>query len=179
MTAKKESAKKRGRPTKYTKALADKITDRLAKGDSLRKICRDDDMPDEKAVRLWVIEDREGFSPRYTRARELQAHHLFDETLEIADDGTNDTYEDGKGVEHVDHEVVQRSKLRIDTRKWYLSKLLPKVYSDKQVVEVLGPSGGPLQVVVTRQVVRAPEHVGPNRIAALADGNGNGDGQPS
>ena len=179
MTAKKEPARKRGRPTKYTKALADKIAVRLASGESLRAICRDEDMPQEPTVRSWALDDREGFFAQYTRARTIQAHHIFDETLEIADDVSRDTYTDKEGVEHVDHEVVQRSRLRVDTRKWYLSKLLPKVYSDKQVVEVLGPAGGPLQVTVTHQVVRAPEHVQPNRIAALADGNGNGDGQPS
>lgn len=167
------SKKKLGRPSKYTQALADEITDRLAKGESLRAICRDDGMPDEKAVRVWAIEDREGFYPQYTRAREIQAHHLFDQTLEIADDGTNDTYEDGE----VRQDVLARSKLRIDTRKWYLSKVLPKVYSDKQVMEVRTPDG-PLQIVVTRQVVQA-EKGPPNRIAVLAEGNGNGDGQPS
>jgi hypothetical protein len=97
----------------------------------------------------WVVEDREGFSPRYARAREIQAYDIADELLEIADDARNDWMEREGGAEAVAFELngenIQRSRVRIDTRKWLLSKMLPKVYGDKSEVAVTGANGGPVQ----------------------------------
>lgn len=125
---------KRGRPTIYSNKLADKICVRLAQGESLLSICKDDGMPHTSTVYQWVL-DNDEFSDKYDTARIMQANHMFDELLEIADDGTNDYMEreakDGSTYEIVNSEVVQRSKLRVDTRKWYLSKLAPKIYGDK------------------------------------------------
>ncbi len=124
-----------GRPTDYTEELARRICSELATGRSLRDVCRDDDMPAESTVRLWVIEDRSGFSAQYTRAREIGYHAMADETLEIADDGTNDwtarQNADGESALVVNSDHIQRSRLRVDTRKWMLSKVLPKIYGDK------------------------------------------------
>ena len=61
---------------------------------------------------------------------------MADEILDIADDGQNDTYVDDEGREKVDFENVKRSILRVDTRKWYLSKLAAKRYGDKQQLDV-------------------------------------------
>lgn len=139
------SKAERGRPSTYTQEVADAICELMSTGRSLRAVCRLDDMPSESTVRSWALDDREGFFAQYTRARALQAHALFDQTLEIADDGTNDTYVDGDGNDVVDHDVLQRSRLRVDTRKWYLSKVLPKVYGDKVAMEHSGPGGGPIE----------------------------------
>lgn len=125
------------RPTSYTPELADQICDALASGTkTLRELCRDEGMPAEATVRGWVLDDREGFAAKYARARELGYHSMFDEIIEIADDGTNDWVErkreNGEGSETVfDHEHLARSKLRVDTRKWALSKALPKMYGDR------------------------------------------------
>ncbi len=59
-----------------------------------------------------------------------------EEIVDIADDATNDWMErrnEEGGVSAVvaDHEHISRSKLRVDSRKWIASKLLPKVYGDK------------------------------------------------
>jgi hypothetical protein len=51
--------------------------------------------------------------------------------LEIADDGRNDTYEDENGHQHVNTDHIQRSRLRIDARKWLASKMAPKKYGDR------------------------------------------------
>jgi hypothetical protein len=69
-------------------------------------------------------------------------HH--DEALEIADETSDDwiTTEDGKKI--LDHEHVQRSRLRVDTRKWAASKLAPKKYGDK--FQHVGEGGGPIRV---------------------------------
>lgn len=91
-----EEGNKRGRPSKYSEELALEICSRIAEGESLLKICRDDHMPRRETVHVWVLEgekhtmsdgfDQKGeeirvsFSNKYARARELQAEYLFDET---------------------------------------------------------------------------------------------------
>ena len=120
-----------GRPCTYTPEIAAEICRRLAEGETLRAICRSDDMPHESTVRSWALDDREGFSTHYTRARELGYLRLADEILEIADDSSSDTLKDDQGNERLNTEFVARSRIRIDTRKWLLSKCLPKVYGDK------------------------------------------------
>jgi hypothetical protein len=130
-----DDAPKRGRPSLYTPELAAEICARLAEGQSLREICRNDHMPSESRVREWASTDREGFSSHYATAREIGYRRMADELLEIADDGTNDWVkrqrQDGSTETVFDAEHYQRSRLRVDTRKWLLSKALPKIYGDK------------------------------------------------
>lgn len=134
--------KKRGPPSKYNQALAAEICERLANGESLRSICRDEHMPSDFAVRNWVIHDVEGFASHYTRARDAGLDVLADEVLEIADDGTNDWMEkhgkNGGTFIAENGEAMARSRLRFDARRWYLSKLAPKRYGDRQAVELSG-----------------------------------------
>lgn len=129
---------KRGRPSLYTDEVAKEICARLSSGQSLREVCRDESMPHEATVRTWVREDYNGFYTQYTQARELGYHAMADELLEIADDGQNDWMErnadDGSAWE-ANGEHLQRSRLRVDTRKWMLSKVLPKIYGDKVGIE--------------------------------------------
>lgn len=124
-----------GRPSLYTAEAADKILELLAEGQTLREICRNhDDLPVEGTVRLWAVQDREGFRQRYLDAREIGYHAMADEVLEIADDGRNDwTERQGENGNTVvaDHEHISRSRLRFDARRWLLSKALPKVYGDR------------------------------------------------
>ncbi len=137
LTSQKEQAeaiKKNGRPSIYSKELALTICKRLSMGESLRRICQDDEMPNASTVHEWVLEDREGFAKQYARAREIQAENMFDEILDIADDGSNDfmTITKGKEAYNIeDKEVTNRSRLRVDSRKWYLSKVLPKKFGEK------------------------------------------------
>lgn len=142
----------RGRPTEYTPEIADEICSLLACGRTLRDICRDDGMPPESTVRQWALDDREGFSARYAQAREIGYHSMADETLEIADDASNDWMEtngdDSEGWK-ANGEHIQRSRLRVDTRKWMLSKVLPKVYGDRTSVEHTGKDGGPIKTETT------------------------------
>ena len=136
-----------GRPSVYTREIADAICARLAAGESLRSICRDEDMPAEAAVRQWALDDREGFYAQYTRSRDIGLDVLADETLEISDDGRNDWVAkadpENPGYQY-NGEAVGRSRLRVDTRKWYLSKLAPKRYGEKFAAEVTGKDGAPL-----------------------------------
>jgi hypothetical protein len=121
---------KLGRPSSFTQEVADLICDGLAEGYSLRKICREESMPNISTVCRWLATN-EDFRKQYAHAREVQADTLFDETLDIADDGRNDTYLDEDGNPRTNHDVIARSKLRVETRKWMAGKLKPKVYGDK------------------------------------------------
>lgn len=96
-------------------------------------------MPDRSTVFRWLnTPSLERFCDQYARAREAQADRFAEEILQIADDGKNDTYVDENGVKRVDQDNVNRSKLRVDARKWLASKLAPKKYGDKQQVEMSG-----------------------------------------
>lgn len=144
-------AKKPGRPSKFTKELANDICERLASGESLRTICMAEGMPGERTVYTWLLDD-EAFQQQYARAREAQADALVEEIREIADDGSNDWMEvrlkSGEVKVVLDQEHVQRSRLRIDTRKWLMSKMAPKKYGDK--MQHTGADGeGPVEVVVS------------------------------
>lgn len=129
-----------GRPTLYTEAIGDEICERLAAGESLIGICREERMPAESTVRAWALDAGHPISAKYTRARELQAERLADEIFEIADDGTNDwmtrTLKGGLEIEVPNEEVLSRSRLRVEARKWYLSKVLPKKYGESKTLRI-------------------------------------------
>jgi hypothetical protein len=127
-----------GRKSMYSEAIAEIICQRLADGESLNKICKDDGFPSESAVRAWNLDDLHGFSAKYTRARSIGYELLADEILAISDDGLNDTYKDDNGRTKVDRDIIDRSRLRVDSRKWMLSKMLPKVYGDRLGLEHSG-----------------------------------------
>lgn len=147
------------RPSDFSPELATEICRRIAEGASLRKVCQADDMPDKATVLRWLaIRVNTEFRDQYARARELWADGLFDETLEIADDATNDVkiVETGDmAIEVVNHENIQRSRLRVDTRKWAAARLAPKKYGDRIVNEHSGPDGGaiPVQLSATKAQV--------------------------
>lgn len=103
-------------------------------------------MPDDRTVRNWALDKEHVFYPQYARAREFAYHAMADDLLEIADDGRNDWMEkqgedDAGWLANGEH--LQRSRLRVDTRKWMLSKVLPKVYGDKMMHQ--GDPENPLQ----------------------------------
>lgn len=129
-------AKKNGRPTIFTQKLADEICARLAEGESMRTVCLSDKMPALSSVFKWLRED-EKFSEQYARAKQESTDALAEEILDISDESSNDWMEIHHGNDDenvswkVNNEAVQRSKLRVDTRKWLMSKMKPKKYGDK------------------------------------------------
>lgn len=134
------------RPTDYCQQVADDICQRLAEGESLRAICRDDEMPALSSVFRWLTLHKE-FSDQYARAREEQAEALADEIVGIADEecttvraDKHGSHEDAEGdVEVVfDATAVARNRLRVEARKWVASKLKPKKYGDKTQLEHSG-----------------------------------------
>lgn len=128
----------------FEPGTAEKILEGLREGRSLRQVCKGAEMPSASCVRKWAEEDAE-FGVQYARARDQGLLQLADDLVQIADDGTND-YK-GDGSLDIDH--LQRSKLRVDTRKWILSKLVPKIYGDKQVIEHQG------EIKLTDRLLRA------------------------
>ena len=133
------------RPSEFTQQIADQICEMLADGRSLRSICEADEMPAKSTVFKWLAERKE-FSDQYARAREAQADSWADDIVQISDDGENDTYKDEDGHERVSQDVIARSRLRVDTRKWLMARMAPKKYGDKITQEHTGAEGGPLVV---------------------------------
>ena len=125
-----------GRPTIYTPELCQAICTRISVGESMRSICRDDDMPALTTVMYWLNDpDKEDFLKQYKGAKDIQADLMAEDIVDIADDSTNDYMEkmlnSGESIEVVNAEHIQRSRLRVDARKWVASKLKPKKYGDK------------------------------------------------
>lgn len=137
-----------GQPSAYSDSIADEICERLSNGESLRNICREEGKPSQSMIFRWLTKN-EGFREQYAHAREAQAELLAAEILEIADDGKNDTYVDEDGNRRTDQDVIARSRLRVDARKWIASKLKPKVYGDKVQTELTGKDGGAIETVAT------------------------------
>lgn len=105
-------------------------------------------MPSKSAVFKWLAQ-RKDFADQYARAREAQADALFDEILGIADDGKNDTYTDEEGNVRTNQDVIARSRLRVDARKWMAGKLRPKVYGEK--LELAGDPQAPIKMEVSER----------------------------
>ena len=146
------------RPSKFSDEIAAQIVARIAEGEPLAQICRDEGMPDPSTVWRWQQSD-EAFAQAIARAREDGFDRIAEGTLEIADDGRNDWMEkfdkDGQSAGWViNGEHVQRSKLRIETRLKLLAKWDPKRYGEKIQAEHSGPDGGaiPFETVVRKVV---------------------------
>lgn len=121
----------------FTDEIAKLICERIADGESLKGICEDENMPAKSTVFKWLAENAT-FSDMYARAKEEQADAIFDEILDIADDGRNDWME-RRGEEDAgwvtNGENIQRSRLRIDARKWMAGKLRPRKYGEKLEID--------------------------------------------
>jgi hypothetical protein len=113
-----EPKRKQGRPTKYNSALADEICERLAHGETLRKMVLDDHMPASSAIYRW-LDSNESFKEQYAQARVRQADYyaemIIDESF-----GAHD---------------ASIGRLRMDALKWASSKIAPKKYGDKIELE--------------------------------------------
>ncbi len=127
-----------GRPSIYSDELANDICTRLGLGQSLRKICLDEDMPSLRSVMGWLT-TKPDFLQQYTRAREIQAETQFDELIDIVDQPPELNYVTDKNGELVevkfDSSYVQWMKLRVDTRKWTAARMAPKKYGEHKAPE--------------------------------------------
>lgn len=127
----------RGRPETWTPDKKEQaieiIIDRICQGESTRSIllhANRDILPGMPLFLRWVEAD-EDLRNQYARAMEIRSEVLFDEILEISDEANADLDIGDDGKLRVIGEAVQRSKLKIEARKWALSKMQPKKYGDK------------------------------------------------
>ena len=130
------------------------ILERIENGESVRSVLsklRDKDLlPSRKLFNEW-LRDLSGLSDQYVRACVDRADSIFEEIIDIADDSSQDVIHTEKG-EVLNSEFVQRSKLRVDARKWAVSKMNPKKYGDKQVNENLNTN---INVEVSKEEAKA------------------------
>ena len=142
-----------GRPTKYTPALAADICRRIAEGERAGKVLQHYGL-NRSTLWEWLDKHPE-FSDQYARAKEQQMAAMEEEILEIADDNSEDEIEledsNGNPYTRVNHDHINRSRLRVDTRKWLMSKLAPKRYGDRIETEISGKLDLVSQVIVKRK----------------------------
>lgn len=153
---------KTGRPRfKWSARLEALICARLSSGKSLTEICRKKRFPSYAAVmeRISLMEAKEipstGFVENYARSRTRQTERFVEELIAIADDGTNDFYADKEGKPLADQENINRSRLRVDTRKWIASKLLPKKYGEQRQGDINVTAISGTQVVLNQEEQRS------------------------
>ena len=111
-----------GRPTDYSEDIANKICDLFAMGYSMRQVCKEDGMPVPSTIYLWLSKEQE-FSDKYACAKADGQECLVDELSEIADKVLDGTYE------------PNQARVAADIKKWHITKLAPKKYGDRQVIE--------------------------------------------
>lgn len=137
-------AKPPGRVTTFTQEVAGRICERLADGEPLRQICRDESMPAWRTVYDWK-DAHADFAARIVRAREAGHDAIAQQCLEIADETGNDTLITENG-ERANTEWISRSKLRIETRLKLLAKWDPKRYGDKLDLNHGGQGDNPVNM---------------------------------
>jgi hypothetical protein len=128
---------------KDKKRLFDEIIRLISiEGFSLRKALRVEGMPDSHTFYSWLEEPKEEGEVskflQYTQAGKERAEMMFEDILEICDATENDIILDKDGDEITNHNVIQRDRLRVDSRKWMLGKMMPKKYNDKYIHVIEG-----------------------------------------
>lgn len=124
-----EKKRKVGRPTDYAITLAHEICEMVATtSKGIKTLCKENPhWPNSDTIYRWLGKFKE-FSDLYARAKRQQVEVIIDEILTIADDTSNDSVVNNEGRLVVDHEHINRARLRIDTRKWLAAKLVPRLY---------------------------------------------------
>lgn len=145
----------RGRPSIYSDELAETICHRIIEGESLRSICRDPNMPGTTTIMRW-LKNKEDFRAQYAWACEARTDADATEIVEIADKATP--------------EDVNVRRLQVDARKWTASKMLPKVYGDRQHIEHAGEIKGGVLMVPAPVDRESWERAAREQQAALDDG---------
>jgi hypothetical protein len=124
--------KKRGEPVAYSEALADKICLDIASGMSMTDAAHSNGV-NNSTLYFWLTREkyRDDFYPKYMNAKKLQAELISTEIIKLSDDRSKDYIIDDKGNKKPDLAAVQRSRLMVESRKYLLSKMLPRVYGEK------------------------------------------------
>lgn len=139
-----------------------KILSDIEQGASLRSALKKQKPLRADTFYNWLNKDDEK-AKRYARATEIRAEAIFEDILNIADENYKDVYVDADGIERTDHDAIQRSKLRVDARKWVLAKMHPTKYGDK------------LDVTSGNKALAVPAIVGMNIINKTVEDEPNND----
>jgi hypothetical protein len=124
--------------TTYKTEIANEICEWLMSGKSLRSYCDQPGKTPFTTVLGWLRDDgNEEFRTKYAHAREMQAEVLADELKDIADQNKPDQL------------VLAHDKMKIETRQWIASKLLPKKYGNKLEFEDVSKNQRKLVIVTT------------------------------
>lgn len=136
-----------GRKTTYTDKLATVICDRIASGETLRAICREEGMPSWKTVYSWRQANEE-FASRIACAREEGFDAIAEEALAIADTPCTGvrTEMSEDGIKRTTEDMLGHRKLQVETRLKLLAKWAPKKYGDKMELEHVGKGGGAIRM---------------------------------
>jgi len=153
-----------GRPTDYNDEVAARLLAAISEGKSVNVLCKEDWAPCRHTFFVWLQRHKE-FADNYAVAKDQCAESLADEIIDIADDGTNDWIaehgdENAQEAYRFNGEHYQRSRLRVDARKWIASKLKPKKYGERTQLEHSGsiaPTADP-QVIADQLVTMANSH---------------------
>lgn len=123
-----------GRPTTYSPELGAYVCKMIAThACGLKKLEKMyEEFPFHSTIYAWIYDHPE-FSSLYLDARRIQAAVLADSMLDIPDD--IGTFEDKEGVERIDSGILGKSKLNYEILKWHASKMAPKIFGDRHVVE--------------------------------------------
>ncbi len=165
-----------------TQELFQKILCEVASGKTLRSVARSLGT-DEASLRYHITHDAALFA-QYQRARACQSEAMADEILAIADDASQDTEtrynERGEEYKTEDKEWTNRSKLRVDSRKWLMSKLHPRQYGEKLEIGGNAANAGDLNITVnlfdgSPAQMKLARPVQPDALmGGTRNGNGNG-----
>lgn len=133
----------------------DWIISHIEEGNALISALNTNEMPSSSTFYIWLEEtDEKGIktkeaeekSKRYTRACEVRQEKMLEEILTIADKQTEDIIHTDSG-DIVNHNVINRNRLQIDARKWYLAKVNPLKYGDKNETTLKGDSNNPILII--------------------------------
>jgi len=124
-----QNEKPLGRPALYTEELGEKVCKTIASNPkSIFDLIREFDFFPPYSVLMRWCDEKPDFRDKYERAKLEQVHTHIVFTNQIADDTISqlETCEPQKA-----NAYVSAAKLRIESRQWQASRLLPRYYSDK------------------------------------------------
>ena len=114
-------------------AIVEAIIVLITQGQSIAKACKELKVANSTYM-VWLSRS-DDYAHAHANAMASRADVIFEEILEIADSTEDDIITDSDGRQVTNHNVIQRDRLRVDTRKWIAAKMNPNKYSDKQFID--------------------------------------------
>lgn len=145
--------------------IKETIIEKIANGRSLLSVLNNEkNMPSRPIIYEWLNEENNKFDKQflnnYTRATQDRADVLVDEIINISDNQEKDVYIDDDGKEQINHNVITRDKLRVDSRKWVAGKMKPKKYGDSSLLKIADNVGDKFKInaIFSKDLLYVPTH---------------------